>query len=53
MYYQTSLHGHQVSHGRIAVTSQVGNHVFIADFQKLQSLVFGIFTVFGETKITF
>jgi hypothetical protein len=32
-----SMHGHQVSGGHIAVISQVGSHVVIADFWKLQS----------------
>jgi len=36
-----SLHGHQVSGGHIAVTLQVGSHVAIADFWKLQSWALG------------
>lgn len=50
-----SFHDHQVRGGHVAVTSQVGHQIVIADLWKLQfgSGVTCIVTVFTETKITF
>jgi hypothetical protein len=50
-----SFHDHQVSGGRVAVTSQVGHQIVIADLWNLQfgSVVTCNIMVFIETKITF